>query len=164
IRDVAPRPDDLQRLTVHTSDQTLSIVHPAIGAIAAAEAVLDRLNSVVKEFSDCLLDAGEIVGMNAITPKVRVLQVLRRRVAKHRANIVTDVGRSKIATGFEAVDHRRGRTQQPHQTFLRGRLHLTQPTAAPAFALAGRMPYGLFDNGSRAIGIEIARRDMQDVV
>src|SRR5262245_6945435 len=79
-RDVAPGPDDLQRLTVHTSDQTLSIVHPAIGAIAAAEAVLDRLNSVVKEFSDCLLDAGEIVGMNAITPKVRVLQVLCRRV------------------------------------------------------------------------------------
>jgi hypothetical protein len=37
-------------------------------------------------------------------------------------------------------------------------------TTAPGFALARGMPYGLFDNGSRTIGIEIARRATQDPV
>ena len=111
-----------------------------------------------------LLDAGEVVGVDPVAPEGRVLQVLRRRVAEHAADVVADEGRRKIAGRLEAVDHRRRRTQQPRQTLLRRSLHLLQLPTGSAFALACGVPYGLLDDGGRALGIEIVRRDVQDVM
>ena len=105
--DVAPRSDDLQWLAVDASDKTLLVVHPAIGAILAAKAILHRVDPVLEEFGYGFLDAGEIVGVDPVAPEGRVLQILRGRVAEHVDDVVADEGRSKIAGRLEAVDHRR---------------------------------------------------------
>ncbi len=41
--DVAPRADDLGRLAVVVADEMLVVVHPAIGAVLAAEAIFERM-------------------------------------------------------------------------------------------------------------------------
>src|SRR5262245_7244818 len=105
-RDVAPGADDLRRLTVGTSDQVLFVIHPTIGAVLFAEAILHRVHAVLKEFRYGLFDADEIVRMDPLAPKERILEVFGRCVAEHSADIVADKGRREIATGFEAVDDR----------------------------------------------------------
>ena len=106
-RDIAPRSDDLQWLSVDTSDQMLLVVHPTIGAIFATEAIFDCVHPVVEELGYGVLDAGEIVGVDAVAPEGWVLEILRGRVAQHVADVFAHKGRRKIAAGLKAVDHRR---------------------------------------------------------
>src|SRR4029077_12843802 len=61
-RDVTPRSNDLQWFTVDAPNQTLLVVHPAIRAILAAKAILHRVDPILEEFGDGLLDAGPVVG------------------------------------------------------------------------------------------------------
>src|SRR5262249_56671242 len=106
-RDVAPGPDDLNRLTIDTADQMLFIVDPAIGTILPAKAVLHRMCSVLEQSGYFLLDSDQIIGVDPRAPEGRVLQVLRWRVAEHAEDTVADKRRCVIASSLEAVDHRR---------------------------------------------------------
>ena len=56
-RDITPRPNDLQWFAVNVPDQTLLVVHPAIRAILAAKAILNRMGPILEEFADSLLYA-----------------------------------------------------------------------------------------------------------
>ena len=56
-RDVTPRANDLQWFAVDAPDQTLLVVHLAIRAILAAKAILHRVDPVLEEFGDSLLNA-----------------------------------------------------------------------------------------------------------
>ena len=85
----------------------LIIVHPAIGAILAAKAILHRVHSILEECGYYLFDPGQIVGMHTLAPEGGIFQIFGWRVAEHVDNIVADEGRRKIAGGLEAVDHRR---------------------------------------------------------
>ena len=74
-RDIAPRPDDLRRLAVGAPDQVLLVVDPAVGAVLAAEAVLHRVDPVLEEPGNGILDSGQVVGVDPVAPEGWVLQV-----------------------------------------------------------------------------------------
>jgi hypothetical protein len=94
-------------LAVDVSDQMLLIVDPAIGAVLAAKAILHRVDSVLEEPRNGILDSGQIVGVDMVPPEGWVLQVFRWRIAEYVDDIVADKGRSEIVGGLEAVDDRR---------------------------------------------------------
>ncbi len=84
----------------------LLVVHPAIGAVLTAKAILHRMDPVLEEFGYGVLDAGQIVGVDPVAPEGRILQVLGWRVPEHADDIVADKGRREIAGSLEAIDHR----------------------------------------------------------
>ena len=85
----------------------LLVVHPTIRAIFPAKTIFDCVHAVLEELGYGVLDAGEIVGVDAVAPEGWVLEILRGHVAQHVADVVADKGRRKIAVGLKAVDHRR---------------------------------------------------------
>ncbi len=89
----------------------LLVVHPAIGAILAAKAILHRMDPVLEERGYGVLDAGQIAGVDAAAPKGWIFQILGRRVAEHTDDIVADKSRCEIAGRLEAIDHHRRRAQ-----------------------------------------------------
>src|SRR6516165_9640469 len=89
-RDVAPRPDDFQRLAITTADQALLVVHPAIRPVLATKPVLDRVDPIVEEFRYRLLDPSQIIGVDPVAPEGRIPQVLARRIAEHIDDILAD--------------------------------------------------------------------------
>ena len=103
--DVAPRADHFQWFAVVVTDQALLVVHPAIGAILAAEAVLDSVDAILKETSDLRLNARQVVGVDAVAPEGRVIEVFARLVAEDALDIVADEGRAEIVARLEAVDY-----------------------------------------------------------
>ena len=63
-------------------DQTLLVVHPAIGVIFAAKAILHRVDPILEEFGYSVLDTDQIIGVDPVAPEERVLQVLGWRIAE----------------------------------------------------------------------------------
>ncbi len=110
--DLAPGADHLERIAVLVLDQVLLVAHPAIDAVGLAEAVLGDVAAFFEQLGLPRLDLGEILGMDARAPEVRILQILVGLVAQHPLDVVADEGRRIGAAGLEAVDHRRGAMKQ----------------------------------------------------
>src|SRR5690349_7919423 len=85
---VAPRADDFGGLARLVADEVLIVVHPAIGAILAAEAIFDRLPVSLKEGSNLGLDARKVLGVNPFAPEVRIFEIFAGTIAKQALNIV----------------------------------------------------------------------------
>ena len=74
----------------------------------------------MNRWTDLGLHRGEVVGVHAAPPEIRVLQVFLRLVAQPVPDVLADEGRREIARRLVAVDHRRRGRQQVHETVLRG--------------------------------------------
>src|SRR5690606_28237351 len=92
LGDVAPRADDLDRLTVRVADQMLDVLHPAVAAVAFPEAVLDRVAAGPIEAGRLRLDRGEIVGMHPLAPELGILEVFGGGVPEELGDVGADEG------------------------------------------------------------------------
>jgi len=90
----------------------LLVADPAIDAVGFAEAVLGDVPAVLEQLGLPRLDSGQVLGMDARAPKVRILQILVGSVAQHPLDVVADESRRVGAAGLEAVDHGRGAVEQ----------------------------------------------------
>src|SRR5262245_66586623 len=110
----------------------LFVFHPAIGAILTAKPIFHSVDAAFKGPRNLGLDSGEVFGMNPVPPELRILEIIMRVVPEHSRDAVTDEFWPERSCRFEAVAHRRCRTQQLHKTLLHRSLHLpwliTQPT------------------------------------
>ena len=64
--------------------------------------------------------------MHAAPPEIGILQILLGLVAEPVPNVLADEGRPEVAGRLEAVDHRRCRDKQMHQTVLRRHQRLAE--------------------------------------
>ena len=120
LADVAPRADHLDRLAVLVPDQALLVVHPAVGAVLLEEPVLDGVAALPEQLDGLGLDRGEVVGVHAAPPEIRVFQIVVRLVAEPILDVLADEGRREVARRLEAVDHRRRGRKQASDAILRG--------------------------------------------
>ena len=67
-RDITPGADNLHGRTPIT-DKVLLVIHPTIGSILPAEAVLHRVDPVVEELGDRIFHTVQIVGVNPVAPE-----------------------------------------------------------------------------------------------
>src|SRR5581483_3126915 len=122
--DVAPGADDLLRLALLVVDEMLVVVHPAIGAVLAAEAIFDGLPPGREQVPHLLLHSCEVIGVDASAPEVRVVQIFARVVAEQALDIGADEGRREIAARREAVNHDRRGIEQPRKLLFGSGLRL----------------------------------------
>src|SRR5260221_6404702 len=118
--DVAPRANHLDRFAVPVANQVLLVDHPAVGAFLFEKSVLDRVAAFLEQVDGLCLHRGELVGMHAAPPEIRVFEVFLRLVTQPVRDVLTDEGRRKIARRLVAVDHRWCTRQQVYETVLRG--------------------------------------------
>ena len=82
LSDVAPRANHLDHLTVLVPDQLLSVIHPAVGAVLLEKSVLDRVGTFLEQLASLSLHRGEVVGMHAAPPEIRLFEIFLRLVTK----------------------------------------------------------------------------------
>ena len=93
---------------VASRTMVLLVVHPEIGAVGTADAILDRpLVVLLKSAVDPGIDAGDVVGVNAIAPKIGIVEIFRGRAAEQPGDAVAHEGGLEIAAGHSAIEHRR---------------------------------------------------------
>ncbi len=102
--DIAPRTHHLEGLAVGVSHEGLLVVHPAIRAVLAPEAVFAGVPPFGEEAAHFRLDPREVVGMDMAAPEIGVVEIVLRGVAEEPGDVLADIGRRKIALGLEAVD------------------------------------------------------------
>ena len=100
-RDIAPGPDNLQRLAAAITDKVLLVIYPAIGSILPAEAVLDCVDPVLEEFGYRVFNLSQLVRVNPVAPEGRVLQVLYWSVPENRDDVVADKCRRIITRSLK---------------------------------------------------------------
>ena len=111
---MAPGADNFRRLAGRVADEMLLVIHPAISAVLAPERVFERLLAGLEELADLRLDAGEILGMDMITPEIRIAEILGGLIAEQARDVLADEDRREIVPRLEAVDDRgRGFEQTP---------------------------------------------------
>src|SRR6266478_4966170 len=103
---VAPRADHFGGLTLFVPDQSLRVVHPAVGAVLLEESVLDRVAALPEQLDGFGLHCGEVVRVHAASPEIGVLQVLAGVIAEPVADVLTYERRREISRCPVAVDHR----------------------------------------------------------
>ena len=136
----------------------LVVVHPAIGAVLAAKAILDGAPALFEQACHLALDPWQILGMDVPAPEVRIFEIFARRVAKQALDIVADEGRGEIALGVERIDHRGGGIEQPRQPNLgRGR-DRRYMLALPFFVLTRRVGQNTLDYVCHILGIGAGRQ------
>ena len=134
----------------------LLVADPAIGAILAAEAVFERVLALDEKISDLGLDPGQIFGMDALAPEIRVIEVVARSVAEQRPNVIADEDRREIVSRLEAVDHRRRDVEQPRQPLLHRGLEIDEPPLRSLLGLARRLVQDLFNDFGDGSGVDRA--------
>ena len=82
LGDVGPRADDLDGLALGVAHHVLPVVHPEIGAVLAADAILDRSLVALEHPIDPGIDARDIVGVNAVPPQIGVLEIFARACSR----------------------------------------------------------------------------------
>ena len=134
----------------------LLVADPAIGAILAAEAVLERVLAVDEKIPDLGLDPGQIFGMDVLAPEIRVIEVVARGVAEQRRNVIADEDRREIVPSLEAVDYRWRGVEQPRQPLLRRDLEIDDPPLGSLLGLARRLVQDLFNDVGDGRGVDRA--------
>ncbi len=82
---VAPRADDLGWLALIVTDEMLVVIHPAIGAVLAPEAVFDGVVAALEQTVHLGFDARQIVRVDALAPEVRIFEIFARRCTRTAA-------------------------------------------------------------------------------
>ncbi len=123
-RDVRPRADDLDWLSLRVAHNVLLVVHPEIGAIRAADAILDRALVALEHLINPSTNAGDIVRVHAIAPKIGVVEIFSRATAKQSGDALAHEGGLEIAARHSAVDHRRRGVEQTRHMGMRRGLHV----------------------------------------
>ena len=98
----------------------LLVDHPAVGAVLLEKPVLDRVAAFLVKLGGLGLHGGELVGVHAAPPEIRVLEVFLRLVTQPVGDVLADEGRREISCRLVAVDYCRRARQQVHETLLRG--------------------------------------------
>ena len=157
--DVAPRADDLERVSLLVADHMLLVADPAIGAVLLPEAVFGGVLAVARKvWSARLSMPARSSGCTPLPPEVRVLQVFVAAVAEKPLDIVADEDRREVVPRLEAVDHRGRGIEQPGEPFLHRGLEIDETPPRALLAFAGRLiEYRLDDFGDR-LGIDVAFR------
>src|SRR5215470_2803535 len=120
LSDIAPRPNDFDRLTIFVANQALLIVNPARAAILLEKSVFYCVVTLFEQLRRLGFGSGEILGVHATPPEIGIFQIFMRFVTKPVGEVFTDEGRRKISRRLVAVDHRRGRRQQAPNAILGG--------------------------------------------
>jgi hypothetical protein len=85
-------------------DQMLLVADPAIAAVLLAEAIFGGVLALLEKDRLFSLHALDVVGMDARTPEVGVLQIFVGAIAEQAFDVLADEGRRVIAGRLEAVD------------------------------------------------------------
>jgi hypothetical protein len=101
-----------------------------------AEAIFDHLLAFLEQIADLGLDAREVVGMHALAPEIRIVEILAWRIAEQAPDVVADEDRREIVLGLEAVDHGWGSAEQACELHLCRGLDLGEMLAVYFFLLA----------------------------
>src|SRR5262249_53926030 len=119
IGDIAPRANHLDRLALFVPDESLFVVYPAVAVILLEKPILDRVGTFLEQVKRLGLDGGELVGVHAVPPEIRIFQVLLRLVTEPIPDVLADEGRREIPRCLVAVDDRRSRRQKASGAVLR---------------------------------------------
>src|SRR4051812_19605030 len=119
LGDVAPRPDDLERLAGLVAAQAQLVADPAVRAVLVAEPILAGVVVELEQAGELGQDAGKVVGVDPLQPEARALEIVPRLVAEQPRDVLADKRRRVVALGLEAVEHGRGGGQDVGQPRLR---------------------------------------------
>src|SRR6476620_4074983 len=120
LGDVAPRANDLERLSLPVADQMLLVAEPAVGSVDIAEAIFGRMAILLEYFDLIGFHLRKIVRMDARAPEVGVLEIFVRAVAEQALDVLADEGRRIVAACLEAVDNRRRAFEKQCEAGLQG--------------------------------------------
>ena len=98
LGDVGPRADDLDRLALCVAHDLLPVVHPEIGAVRAADAILDRALVALEHPVDPGSNARHVVRVNVVTPEIGVLEIFARGAAEQSGDALAHVSGLVIVT------------------------------------------------------------------
>jgi hypothetical protein len=137
--DVAPRAHHLRQRALLVTDEMLVVVHPAIGAVFAPEAIFDRVVALFEQGVHFALDARKIIGMHALTPEIRVFEIFASGISEQPHDVLADKARREIALCLEAIDYRRRGFEQPGQSGRGRSFDFSQMLALVLVSLARRV-------------------------
>src|SRR5262245_37057697 len=85
--DIAPRTNHLDGLAVSVSHEVLLVVHPAIRAVLAPDAIFAGVPALGEEAAHFRFNPRKVVGMDVAAPEIRVVELFLRRIAKKPGDV-----------------------------------------------------------------------------
>src|SRR5262245_40754405 len=119
LADVAPRANDLHRLALFIAYKSLLIVDPAVASVLPEKTIFDRVRALLEQVDGLSFYRGQIIGMHAAAPEIRIFQVFAGFVTQSLLDVLADECRREIPGRLVAIDHGRCRRQQTADAVLR---------------------------------------------
>src|SRR5690349_1830020 len=113
---VTPGTDHFERFALIVSDELLVVLDPAIGIVLPAKAIFQGVEAGFECERDLRLHPVEVIGMNAVSPKFWIFEIVGRRVSEESLDIGAHECGAERACRLETVDDAGRSAEQPHHT------------------------------------------------